>query len=352
MSLSAEHIRIIEGVNCLIDALEKGNDKAADSCMWSLERVFQLVEFGETSTPTSAARIEELLAIAVARTNESDPTFGVFDDLIARTLQSPSEVGQLLRHRVASNDRWHNLAHRLLSNSSLAPLCETFKRDHSVVAFGPVNDPSGILSSIPLVRIGQSIVPSNLAQFRFESDSDGVYPRSEWFDDMQALRSLLPLTHETARTIASFELARNVLNPAPCEEDPFFWAWEFIHEISMGTVTSSTAADCVTLLRVALDVFADYPEQIGFFAAGFIEDSLRSRTDTWEPFASLARSDPRFRDALAGVWVDADTAQQMPAILSESVIILGEVSTPVGTKANKPKKVSKGNRQHRKVRRK
>ena len=92
--------------------------------------------------------------------------------------------------------------------------------------------------------------------------------------------------------------------------DEYFWAWEVVHE-----AVWSGAPDVLDLLDALLEADGAEP---GYFGAGPLEELLNSWPNKFASgIAERARRDPRWREALRGVWWPRRMSEPAATILKD-----------------------------------
>lgn len=231
-----------------------------------------------------------------------------------------SELGRhLLLEKAATNRKWHREFHVIgVSDPSFTRICYDLAPGRGQAWCGADSPPARkpLVAPGELVMIGAAdFVPAALFSFREGSST----PNLEVLD-------ATPLSRETAAVVARWA---HVYWSVSAEErsradaalaEGLWWAENQFDPLVDRT---TPIADFLVYLDALLEeVRADEGAQ-GYVSAGFLEDLLREREDSWPGVEQRARDSAYLREMLHGVWIDEETARRLPRYLRENVIVIG-----------------------------
>ena len=124
------------------------------------------------------------------------------------------------------------------------------------------------------------------------------------------------MTREVEGRQSILELADAYHRYGETNADGDFWAWQRVEDIVCGPVAEEAWELVVTLIRTAPD------ERLEYIGAGPVEDLVnRHGAALIDSIEGEAKRDPRFREALASIWLVSDDI--LPNVLSRLQAVTG-----------------------------
>lgn len=304
------------------------DQKKLEQFYWTLEF---LVVIGLKKNPHKTEYPEivfEMLKRAFTASQEDWRTASALDAVLHELLANDNPVSRLIADEMCSNETWHVHAHgdEMYFTRHLRTWCKRLT---------PAHRDQWCPKPLTVERLALDL---DLVQ---GPDGD-IVPREflEMFLDKENwdyVVVLSPLSMDTARLILKAFQLHHVyafVERRP-GHDPYFWAWDLLNDFTMvhehtpcedsldevpeTGFAMATVDDLVTIMKAAVEVLEGDNATAGLFAAGFVEDTLQNRKDTWEAFAELVESDPRIADLLQGSWIPKAMTAQMPEVLRRNV---------------------------------